>query len=221
MRDRSWTCIDHAHASHYDPIPNFKFDNRPVTDATVVREIGLWELASEEEQESDTVSSYSSTEFDRVAAEQLFESDEQQYEQGIHLQLQHLPKPLRRLSTSIQRRLRKGLRNLAAATEKRSTSAGARLSTDSKKPRQHSMGASERRRLNQTMAGTSTDESEAGFMSPLERQDRIRRPSYEERTDGRGWDMVHHGANEVHTSDGVAVTEEAVDLGTADVITQA
>ena len=144
----------------------------------------MWEAV---EYDSDT--SYSSMDIDRAEADKLVETD-------------HPRKPLRRLSTSIQRKLKQGLRNLAASSEKRSQSAGAKLSSES------NIHGAERRRLMQT----STD-SNASHMPPLERQT-PRLPSKE-------WEMVHPDANEVHTPDGVAVTEEAVDMGTADVITHA
>ena len=134
---------------------------------------------------------------DRVQAEELIDTD-------------HPRKPLRRLSTSLVRKLRKTFHNFNTTSEKRSQSASAKFSTpNDDRPFEDRADRATRRRHDMY---TSTDSDISQTWQPLQRQS--------PRSDSRDWEMVHPDANEVHTPDGVAVTEEAVDLGTADVITQ-
>ena len=189
LRDRSWQCFEHAWDALDSPVPNFDLDNRPICNAAVIRDISIWEVASDGASEGG---SYESMCLDRAEAGELVDTD-------------HPPQTLRRLSTSIQRKLKKGFRRLSISSEKRSQSAGAKLSSPSTKGTERAI---ERRRGMQT-----STESDISHLAPLERQT----PRLEDPTE---LNMIHPDANEVHTPDGVAVTEEAVDLGTADIITQ-
>ena len=186
LRDRAWLSVDQAYESTDNPVPDTERDNRPVVNAVVVRDLGQWEAYTDD-------SSYESTPFDRAATGDLVDSND------------NPPRPLRRLSTSIARSLKRGFRSLSISSEKRSRSASAKLSSESKR---NEDWAIERRRLAQ-----ASTESDMTYMPPLQRQSA--------RLNHGDLNMTHPDANEVHTPDGVAVTEEAVDLGTADIITQA
>ena len=186
LRDRAWHSVDQAYETTENPVPDTERDNRPVVNAAVVRDIGQWDIYTED-------SSYESMPFDGAETGELVDSDAP-------------PRPLRRLSTSIARKLKRGFRSLSISSEKRSQSASAKLASESKKEKGVETGT-ERRRLAQ-----ASTESDMTYMPPLERQS--------QRLDPAELHMTHPDANEVHTPDGVAVTEEAVDQGTADIITQ-
>ena len=198
MRDRSWQYIDAVYESKL-PLPDFEWDSRRVSDARIVREMGL---------HVEQVSSYSMTTTEQERESQrVDELQREAVEDIIH--------PIRRRSTGFRLSLRRAFMEWIGQSEKRSRSAGAKVYDSS--------GQQIAARVEANSSSAASDGNVP--VTPRSGVDFSRVGDTEHKA-GQACSCVNcppYGTvsdGEVHLADGVALTEEAVDSGLSDIITQ-
>jgi hypothetical protein len=235
-RDRSWECVDHGYETAPPPMPDFNNDGRPCSDAEVVRQIGLKQpeqsLHRHDSDDSGDLNLSHSTEPDQTDTETsnnaTDDSDDEHYitandDSELERRKQRLSFRLRHGNAQRLVSLRDSFRD-PDETRDLPILVGSDLS------REEDSNTSD-----YTSDTDITDaHKENGAMDPfvahaLAALGRVggawmtdRQPSAIEHTSkiGHGASMAVKSDGELKVPDGIAVTEEAVDLGTADIITQ-
>ena len=221
-RDRAWQCFDHVLNRTNTAIPSFLTDNRPLSDPNIVRSIGLFQPSSRSElldydstSDSDTDSQYQryvtpSTHHESWTTEELNNFKvRQDTHRPIHGKENGID-PGQDISSPQQAPPHKGLRHTLRRTF-HGMLTGTRRSS--------------RRSTPSTLSAPSIQkiqEDEVVDKGLWWRENLSTVDLVGMLTRGKGSkEILEHGERgEVRVEDGIAVTEEGVDLGTADIIMQ-
>ncbi|MCJ1433171.1 hypothetical protein MMC27_002530 [Xylographa pallens] len=221
-RDRAWQCLDHAFLckTQYLP-PDFASDLRPVSDASHVRRLGLWKprprprtftsfdniVLTDDEDESDTDTSCDDSQPRRESRDST--------------------------STGFRASARRAFQGMMTVSRQPSM-----RNRDSKDSSSSTLNAAAKKHKGDDTHTKWTEEKEYRVfgdgdtrLSRYARQRRLwrkdgrlfgdspaRRNSFFEATNGKAEPSTK---SEMRVDNGVAVTEEAIDLGSADIIIQA
>ena len=223
-RDRAWQCFDHVLNRTNTAIPNFLTDNRPLSDSNIVRTIGLFQPSSRSELlDYDSISdSGSDSQYERYVTPSTHHGSWTTEELDDLKAKQDTTRPTHGKENgkepgedvSIpQQALHKGLRHTLRRTF-HGMLTGTRRSSRRSTPSNLSAPSSQKIR--------EEPEDEVVDKGLWWRQNLSTVDLVGMLTVGKeNKEILEHGERgEVRVEDGIAVTEEGVDLGTADIIMQ-
>ncbi|MCJ1474895.1 hypothetical protein MMC13_003555 [Lambiella insularis] len=212
-RDRSWQCLDHVFdSSTAESLPDFATDNRPVSDSNLVRRLGLWKPRPRPQ----TFESF----------ENILLTDDDKYQTDISRQNSYIgSEPGNAAATGFRASARRAYKGVMVRSRNGSTSsrdsADSRTSTyslaEKKFKRREHHGHQDGKMDDKGLAYRGERTSNYGFGSKLWRKETQPESSTLGLPDDK---MDTQGIGELRVENGIAVTEEGVDLGTADIIMQ-
>ena len=219
-RDRAWQCFDHAFDTdpHYT-YPDFASDPRPISDASLVRRLGLWKSRPRPRT------------FESVNSIILTDDDQSQTDsnrQDSHSRRESRDSASRGFRVSVQRVIQELM------TVSRQSSTRSRVSKDSSPSTLNTTAENDKR--DETHRRWSEENNNRVFGDSKTRLSRYGRQRRLWRKDGKVIsdspaprnalfnaqdDRVETRVeNELRVENGIAVTEEGINLGSADIIIQ-